>query len=199
MVRDMRDLRRALVGLAATQAGHFTAKQALGLGYSYPAQKHHADRGTWLRVERGIYRLPEWPIGPHDHLVRWTLWSRGKAVVSHHTALGVYDLGDVSPGRVHLTVPPNFRPRAIGVELHRGWLPEEDMETHEGFRVTTPLRSILDSAPLLDGDHLAGVIREAMDTGRCTVRQLRDRIRAADASTALALERALAEAQDPPA
>lgn len=31
------------------------------LGRQLAAQKHHADRGNWVRVERVVYRLPEWP------------------------------------------------------------------------------------------------------------------------------------------
>lgn len=131
MGRDRQDLRRRLAVLAATQSGYFTAKQALGVGYSYQAQKYHADRGNWQRVDRGVFRLPEWPVSQHDDLVRWSLWSRGKAVVSHETALVVYDVGDFSPAFVHLTVPPNFRARAPGIRLHRAELPAEDIRRQE--------------------------------------------------------------------
>jgi hypothetical protein len=34
-----------------------------------------------------LFRLPEWPTDEHDHLVRWTLWSGGVAMVSHLSAL----------------------------------------------------------------------------------------------------------------
>jgi len=77
MVADPRDLRRRLSAVAATQSGYFTAAQALEVGYSYPQQKFHADHGNWLRVDRGIFRIPDWPVGPHDDLVRWDLWSKG--------------------------------------------------------------------------------------------------------------------------
>ena len=89
--RDRLDLRRRLIALAASQSGYFTAAQALAAGYSYAGQRYHAHRGNWLRVDRGIYRLPEWPATAHEDLVRWALWSRGRAVASHDTALSVYD------------------------------------------------------------------------------------------------------------
>src|SRR6266508_2070830 len=84
--QDRTDLRRRLLAIAARQSGYFTAAQALDAGYSYPAQRYHAKRGNWLRVDRGIYRFPEWPTGPREDLVRWSLWSRGRAVVSRETA-----------------------------------------------------------------------------------------------------------------
>src|SRR6266536_2147116 len=146
MRRDPSGLRRALARIAAQQAGYFSAAQALEVGYSYQVQWYHVRRGDWLRVDRGIYRLPDWPTSQHEDLVRWTLWSRWRAVVSHETALSVHELGDVMPARVHLTVPPSFRMRAPAVVIHKALLDPSDMEQFEGFSVTTPVRSILDAA-----------------------------------------------------
>lgn len=191
-VRDRQGLRRELAALAGTQSGYFTAAQALKIGYSYPAQRYHAHRGNWTRVDRGIFRLPEWPVGEHDDLVRWSLWSRGTAVVSHDTALVVHDLGDVNPARIHLTVPPSFRARASGVVLHRGTIPEDEIQGHGGFRVTTPLRSLLDvAAGDLELDHLARAIKSALDHGLVTKRALKARADAGDPRAALRFERAL--------
>lgn len=156
---DRQDLRRRLAALAATQSGYFSAAQALGVGYSYQAQKFHADRGNWIRVDRGLFRLPEWPVGAHDDLVRWSLWARGRAVVSHETALAVHELGEANPTAVNLIVPANFRSTAAGVVLHRGAVDEHDIWEHEGFRVTSPLRTLLDvAASHLDLDELASAL-----------------------------------------
>lgn len=195
-VQDRTDLRRRLLAIAARQSGYFTAGQALDVGYSYPAQRYHANRGNWLRVERGIYRLPEWPTGPRDDLVRWSLWSRGRAVVSNETALSVHELGDVDPARAHVTVPPNFRQRNPGVVLHRADLPREDIEEHDGFRVTTALRSLLDvAAGELDLDQLAQAIEEALARGMTTRRALRERADEFGPKAALRVERALQEVE----
>jgi len=191
-VQDRTDLRRRLLTIAARQSGYFTAAQALDAGYSYPAQGYHAKRGNWLRVDRGIYRLPEWPTGPRDDLVRWSLWSRGRAVVSHETALSVHELGDVDPARVHLTTPPNFRQKNPGVVIHRADLAPRDVQEHEGFRVTTPLRSLLDvAAGELDLDQLGQAIAEALARGMATRRALVGRADEFGANAALRIERAL--------
>jgi predicted transcriptional regulator of viral defense system len=191
-VQDRTDLRRRLLAIAARQSGYFTAAQALDAGYSYPAQRYHAKRGNWLRVDRGIYRFPEWPTGPRDDLVRWSLWSRGRAVVSHETALSVHELGDVDPARAHLTAPPNFRQKNPGVVIHRADLAPRDVHEHEGFRVTTPLRSLLDvAAGELDLDQLGQAIAEALARGMITRRALLDRADEFGANAALRIERAL--------
>lgn len=192
--QDRRELRRRLVGLAGRQSGHFTAAQALAAGYSYPSQRYHVDRGNWLRIDRGLFRIPEWPPGPHEDLVRWALWSRGQGVVSHETALAVHDLGDVNPSRVHLTVPRAFRARNLRITLHRGILPAEDIEEHEGYKITTPVRSLLDVAGTeIEIDHLVRAVEAALRRGLTTKRTLRARADAAEPLAALRIERALGE------
>ncbi|MCC6223134.1 MAG: type IV toxin-antitoxin system AbiEi family antitoxin domain-containing protein [Thermoleophilia bacterium] len=191
-VRDRIDRRRRIARLAAAQSGYFTAAQAREAGYSYSAQRYHVHRGNWHQVDRALFRLPEWPVGPHEHLARWTLWSRGRAVVSNETALAVHGLGDVNPARVHLTVPRGFRQQAHGVILHRGEVPDADRWEQGGYRVTTPLRSVLDvAAGNLEVAQLATVIADALDRGAFTRRMLLERADEYGAHGALRIERAL--------
>lgn len=191
MKRDAADLRTSLLRLAATQAGYFTAAQALRIGYSYPAQLYHQRRGEWTRVDRGIYRLAVWPETANADLVRWTLWSRGHGIVSHDTALAVHELGDVLPAKVHLLVPRKFRSVDPSVVLHRADIPDDDIEERVGFRVTTPTRAILESAADMDIDRLAGAIRDAVGQGVTTASRLRSRAREFDQSAAVAIDSAL--------
>jgi predicted transcriptional regulator of viral defense system len=189
---DRQDLRRRLVAVAATQSGYFTAAQALKVGYGYPNQKFHVDRGNWTRVERGIFRLPEWPVGRHDDLVRWSLWAMGKGVVSHETSLAVSGIGEFESPRVHLTVPPRFTKSDPFVVLHRALLDDEDVQQCEGFRVTTVLRSLIDMAAAgAELDQLARAIDEAVTAGLLTLRRLRERAEAVDLRSALRIEQAL--------
>lgn len=138
-------LRQTLYRLAAGQAGYFTAAQALGVGYSYQAQKHHVDYGNWMRVDRGIFRIPEWPTGVNDELVRWVLWSKHRAVVSHDSAAAAYGFGVVNPAKVHLSVPPGFRMDDPAVVLHFRLLPDADVAVLDGAAITTALRTVLDA------------------------------------------------------
>ena len=192
---DRRDLRRRLFLMASEQGGYFTAAQARTTGYSYQAQAHHVAAGNWLRIDRGLFRLAEWIPEVHDDLVRWTLWSRGRASVSHESALAVHGVGELETARVQLTVPPSFSMRDDAVGLHFAELLDEDVEQRTGFRVTTILRSLIDVAALsADDDQLGRAIAQARETGRFTLRQLRDRAETIDVRAALHIERALADA-----
>ena len=101
---DRQRRRQTLYRLAAGQAGFFTAAQALDLGYSYQAQKHHVDHGNWARVDRGIFRVPEWPPSLNDSFLRWVLWSKHRAVVSHDSAAVVHNLGLLNPAKIAVEV-----------------------------------------------------------------------------------------------
>jgi predicted transcriptional regulator of viral defense system len=172
MAHSTRESARTLTALAQEQAGYFTAKQAREAGYEYPQLVYHVSAGNFERVEHGLYRLPTIPPGEHDELVRLSLWSRNQkdepqAVVSHQTALVLHELSEILPGEIHLTVPLRFRKLAPrGCVLHKAALAEDDVEARTGYRVTTPLRTLVDVA---DGsvslEQLAKAIDEALTRG----------------------------------
>lgn len=195
---DRRDLRRQLIALASAQGGYFTASQAKDVGYSYQAQAYHRKTGNWLQIDRGIYRLIEWPPSEHDDLIRWRLWSGGRAVVSHETALATHGIGEFEPSRIQLTVPPGFRKDDDALIIHKAELPEADVEDSAGFRITTVARSLIDVASLApDEAQLARAIADALSQGKLTVRRLRSRAEAVSPHGALFIERALPPAHTP--
>lgn len=193
---DRRQLRRRLFALAASQGGYFTAAQARQVGYSYQAQAHHVAVGNWLRIDRGLFRLAEWVPDLHDDLIRWTLWSKNRAVVSHETALSVDGIGEFESARVHLTVPRVFSMRDNAVVIHQADLPDGDIIDQTGFRTTTVARSLIDvAAEGADTDQLARAIGEATEAGTTTLKQLRIKAEATDLRAALNIERAIQELQ----
>lgn len=172
MQRDPQENARKLHQIAAAQGGYFTAAQARQVGYAYSQQHFHVSRGNWLRIDRGIFRLRDFSPGEREDLIRWSLWSRNQkgipqAIVSHDTALTVHALSDVMPDRVHLTVPKGFRKKVPpGCVLHKANLTPDDIESRTGYRVTTPLRTLLDVADSpLSQEHLNKAVRDALQRG----------------------------------
>jgi predicted transcriptional regulator of viral defense system len=172
MKSNIRDKRTHLYHVASQQQGYFTAKQAFQVGYSHRVQSYHKSKGNWKEIDRGIFRLTEYPPMPHEDLVRWSLWSANRkgtpqAVVSHDTALSVHELSDIMPGKIHLTVPPSFKKKTPKCcILHKKLLRPTDIEEREGFRMTTPLATIVDVAdssfPI---EQLEKAIRDAFRKG----------------------------------
>lgn len=197
MQMGRRDARQSLQRLAFEQSGYFTAKQAREAGYSYQAQKYHADHGNWLRVDRGLFRLPHWPAKAEDTYVRWALWSAGRGVISHDSALAAHGLSDLDPTAIHLTVDPGFHATDDAVVLHHGHLDDDDVESRGAWRVTTPLRTLLDAATTaISQEHIESAVGDAISNGLITRRQLLRRTDGAPAEAALRLERALRHAEE---
>ncbi len=161
------------------QGGYFTARQALAAGYTYQEQRYHVAHGNWVKEARAIYRLPEYPAPVRADLVLLTLLSYNRAgepqaVASHETALAIHDISDANPARIHLTVHPGFsKQMPATVILHRDRLAEKEWEDHEGYRVTTPLRTILDIAETPSGwPYLPDAVYDALQVGLVRPTQL---------------------------
>ncbi len=154
--RSRNDASRCLHSVAEGQAGFFTAQQAKNAGFSESSHTYNVQEGLWAREYRGIYRLASFPAVLRPELVRWHLWSmdrtgRAQGVYSHSTALGLYATPEVNPPDVppalEMTVPMGFRRRGAtpeGLTLHYADLAEGDIAARNGYRLTTPLRTILD-------------------------------------------------------
>ena len=172
MPRSTRDAARSLRATAQEQGGYFTAKQARRSGYDYPHLEYHVSTGAFERVGHGLYRLTSIPPAGDEDLIRLSLWSRDRedqpqAVVSHQSALILYDLTDILPSRIHLTVPPGFRKDPPeGCTIHKAVLLPADVEERTGFRVTTPLRTLLDvSAGTTSAEQLEKAVIESLARG----------------------------------
>jgi len=164
-----------LFELASSQQGFFTAKQAIGAGYANNVHPFHVKSGNWIREMRGIYRLSNYPPAERPDLVIWSLWSCGykdkpQGIFSHQTALSIYDLSDMNPAKLHMTVPPGFRrfnaiPKAL--ILYKYSVPESDIEDMQGFRVTRPLRTIVDliAEETVSEDFIEQAVKESLDRG----------------------------------
>lgn len=151
-MKQTRDLNKQLFEIAEPQQGVFTAKQAEDAGFLQTNHAYHAKRGDWIREERGIFRLALFPHSPEQQKVIYSLWSSNRegeiqGIYSHETALSYYELSDVNPSKLHITVPISFRRtrETPGIlRLHRANLSKSEIQASRGFFVTSPLRTLRD-------------------------------------------------------
>jgi len=166
---------RNIRSIASRQQGYFTARQALEVGYSYPSQYYQSETRNWIREGYGVYRIADYPAADRPDLVQWSLWSRNRfgvpqGVYSHETALSIYELSDVMPASLHMTVPPSFRKSVrmpAVLVIHRAMLKLVDIQVMEGYSVTRPLRTIIDVADAapISADLLEQAIRQGLQRG----------------------------------
>jgi predicted transcriptional regulator of viral defense system len=148
---DHRPDREGLFQLASSQRGYFTAAQARDYGYSRALLAYHTKKGTFQRAYTGVYRFRDYPSTPREEIVpAWLLLGKDVAVVSHESALELWNLSDIIPNGVHLSVPRSRRhlPHLPGVTIHTTTRPldRDNVQVLEGISVTTPPRTLLDVA-----------------------------------------------------
>ena len=98
-----------LFEVADSQRGYFTSSQARTCGYSWALLSYHVTSGRLMRVQRGLYRLRQYPSSPREEVLVAMLAAGSGAVVSHDSALDIFGLADVIPDAIHVTVPRSRR------------------------------------------------------------------------------------------
>jgi len=166
----------ALAEAANDRHGFVTPSDARAIGVDPINLVRMAERGQLERRGNALYRFPLTPSGPLDAYMEAVLWPRrSDGVVSHETALELYELGDVHPRRIHVTLPRSYRIRRQvpnGLRIHHEDLRSPDISRLEGIPIVTPEHAIRQAhAAKLGPALIAQAIDHGEQNGRLTRRQ----------------------------
>jgi hypothetical protein len=164
--------------IAAGQWGLLTTAQAAHEGISRLQLARLADAGVLQRVGRGVYATTS---SAAEHLSLRAAWLSldpahtaelrlvnpiAAGVVSHASAAGLHQLGDLLDDQHEFTVAQRKQTARGGIRIHRGDLLAQDVTVVEGLPVTTVERTIAD---LLraghDPEHVAQIMGAGMRRG----------------------------------
>jgi hypothetical protein len=165
---------RQLEPVAAAQFGVFSRRQARDLGASKAMIEHRIGIGAWLPMLPGVFRLASAPPSSRQTATAATLWSAPDGLLSLTAAARVWEL-DVEWGtRVHVLVPRGRGLRSSKVTVHHTTdLITADVATLGPIRLTSPLRTVIDLAAVLDRDALELAIESGLRRRLFTIGQLR--------------------------
>lgn len=136
--------------LAASQRGVITSQQLADLEVAPSSIRRKVAAGTLHRIHRGVYLLGHTAAAPLAMELAALLACGPTAALSHWTAAALYRILARIDGPIHVTVPDRrCRPRP-GVQPHFAPLPDEEVMTTQGLKVTTPQRTLQDLRPFLD-------------------------------------------------
>jgi len=167
------DTYERLFQIAEAQAGYFTTAQAQAVSVTRPQLSRYVAAGKLEHSQHGVYRLIPFPRVPHEDLFIAWLAAGPDAVISHDSALALYELSDVLPTHIHLTVPRSASRRRPGYRLHTGRIGPAEITHYGSLKVTTVARTITDIAS--DGladDLVIQAAQEAIARGLVTREQL---------------------------
>ena len=105
--------------VALDQHGFVTTAQAVEEGVSHAELSTMVARDRLKRVAHGVYRVPQVAETEFDQYHLAALWTGApEACLSHDTALAVWEVSDINPDRIHLTVARHRRIRRAGGGLY---------------------------------------------------------------------------------
>lgn len=152
--------------IALDQHGFVTAAQAVAEGIPKTELPKLAARDRIERVAHGVYRIPQVPASPYDNWALAVLWAGvPEACLSHETALAAWEVSDVNPERVHLTVGKRRRLRRAGGEqyvIHHQDVPAERRTWWQGIPITDVPTTVADCIAWGTPSYL---IRQALERG----------------------------------
>jgi hypothetical protein len=162
-----------VAAFAARQYGVVSKAELVALGVGRMSITRRRQRGHLHRLYPGV-----WAVGHSEPPWEGSLLAAVKAcgpdaLLSHYSAnelLGFVDRLDALP---HVTVTSGSHRAPRGIQVHRTqFLDAVDRREHLGIPLTSPARSLLDLASVVDAHRTRRAIRRALGRGKVTIRQL---------------------------
>ena len=159
------------------QCGLITRAEARHLGMSDDQIRWRLRSGQWDEVYKGVFGSATIDVTPEQRLLAAVLAAGAGAIASFESAAWLWGLRDRPPERPTITVQAERRPRVRGVVVHRSSdLGPDDVHYCRGVRCASPMRAIVDLAPLVDEDELDAMVDRLLASKRGTVATLEGEI-----------------------
>jgi very-short-patch-repair endonuclease len=155
-----RELDEQIAALAGRQHGIVARAQLAALGISRRAIGHRLERGRLHLLHRGVYAVGHRAVSREGRWMAAVLAMGSEAVLSHRSAAALWGIRATGRARIEVTVPGPRHSRPA-LQVHRAALANDEVTVHRGIPVTTPNRTLLDLAAVLDARQLEKAVNEA--------------------------------------
>jgi len=162
--------RPALDTWFATHHGVISLGELNQIGVGLRTVRRMQLRGELVSVMPGVFRSSQFPE-TRDSRMRAACARNPAVLVALTAALKVWKFRRVTDGRLHVMAPHGCSPELPGIVLHRcrKISPVDIVERPDGIRLTSPPRSIFDSADLLGVSATRSIVEQAIHEGMCTL------------------------------
>jgi very-short-patch-repair endonuclease len=187
-----------LATIARQQSGRVSRVQLRAIGLSDGAIQRRVRRGGMLREHPSVYIVGHAAPVPLGRETGALLWAPDGAVLSHHSAAALWAIGS-DDRNIHLLVQGGWTRHRPGVTVHRtNLLDARDIRIRDGLPVTSPARTLLDTAGRTSMRALEHMFTEAVTQNLVSPADLKDVIaRGRGRSGCPALHALLDEEDDP--
>ena len=145
------------------------------LGLSRQAVSVRAGNGRLHRLYRAVYAVGHPNPGFEGRMLAAVKACGPNAVLSHHSAAELWGFMERTDRSPDVTIPASERRGHAGIGVHQSTrLEPRDRAKFEGIPVTTPARTLLDLAAVLEYRVLRGAVRRAEGLHRASPAQLEE-------------------------
>jgi hypothetical protein len=156
---------------AARQYGLITHEQAARFGLSTRQINGRVERGQWVRVVRGVYRIGGAPVTWHQTALAACVAGASPTVASHLTAAALHGVAN-PPLLPHATVPLKASARLPIARVHRADVTSADRVRRFGIPCTGIARTLIDCASVLSDRAIESMVDDALRRKLTTVAAL---------------------------
>ena len=106
------------------------------------------------------------------------LFGAHSRIISHESALVVYELSDINPKKIHMTVPLNFRKGSVIpkiLDLHKGKLEKKDVTEYRGLKITNIVKTLTDliEEKRVSEEFIEQATKQALNLGLLTKKEIK--------------------------
>lgn len=164
---------RVLARIASAQYGAFSREQARSAGLDRGMLNRRVAAGGLRVLSKDVFAVAGAPDSWRLRLMAVVLAWGPDAVVSHRAAAALWRLAGFFDGLLEITVKRDVRRDAPGT-VRRNALATDEVRTHDGFRVTSPARTLIDLAGIVsDPQQLEIAFDDALRRGLVTISSMR--------------------------
>jgi hypothetical protein len=170
----------AVAALAAEQLGVLCVDDLRACGLTTEGIARRVRNGRLHRIHRGVYAVGHSSVSFEARCLAAVKACRPTAALSHFSAAALWGVVRWDDRYPEVTVPATIRRAHPGLRVHRSrTLTREDVSRHRGIPITTPARTLVDLASMLDHRSLRRAVRQAQALQLTSVPQLAQALRAA--------------------
>ena len=153
-----------------THHGVASADTLAALGMSSSTMHRWVRQERLVRVFPGVFRTTQWPDDPESFAAA-ACASHPEVSIAFTTAVKFWRARRARDNGFHVLVPHDCVLELPGIVVHRSRLiePVDIVERRDGIRLTSPPRTLFDSADMLGFSATRSVMEQFLHEGMCTL------------------------------
>jgi very-short-patch-repair endonuclease len=169
--------RRSMDAWFSSHLGIISAATLVELGCGDRNIGHMVDRRELITMLPGVFRSAQWPCN-REQILGAVCARNSAAMIGFTTAGQLWILRRMTDPKIHVLVPHGRSPEMEGVVVHRCRRidPVDIVERPDGIRLTSPPRTLFDSADMIGSKATTSVLEQLLNEHRVTFGTITDTV-----------------------